>query len=121
MSAVEEYRKQRVTFLPQTPLRDQLADDAIAEMEAERDAAIHMATRSSDSYAELEAELERKELVCTRLRTSWREDTADLGRFDDALHSAYQDWLDDFPDDSPMDYDKWLALHVMCGKEMRAP
>lgn len=38
-----------------------------------------------------------------------------------ALHSAYQDWLDDFPDDCPMDYDRWLACHITCGKEMRAP
>ena len=39
---------------------------------------------------------------------------AEIERMDDALHSAFQDWLDDFPDDSPMDYDAWLACHITC-------
>lgn len=39
---------------------------------------------------------------------------------DDALHSAFQDYRDDFGDDSAIDdFDHWLALHVTCGKEMR--
>jgi len=96
-------------------------DDHIEELEADVNRMRTLALLDLDARKELEAALEQGELVRTRLRTSWREDTADLGDFDAALHSAFQDYRDDFPDSSIEDFDKWLACHVECGQEMLAP
>lgn len=46
---------------------------------------------------------------------------AAIAELDDALHSAFDDFRVDFPESTIADYDEWLALHVTCGKEMRAP
>lgn len=92
-------------------------DHWIAEV-ATRGLVVHA---QAERIARLAEELAQKELVIARLRTSWREDCADLGRFDDALHSAFQDYRDDFPEGSIEDFDKWLACHVTWRKEMRAP
>lgn len=133
MNAVAEYRKERARRGPDV---DGLtADAAITELddaktavlsrldvaESETDRLRTLFQKAKNAMTRAEGELAQKELVCTRLRTSWREDTADLGDFDAALHSAFQDYRDDFPDSSIEDFDKWLACHVECGKEMLAP
>lgn len=75
--------------------------------------------------AALEAKLEKANQ--RKANTEWNalvrqsdENLARAEQADDALHSAFHDWRDDFPD-STMEYDEWLACHVTCGKEMRAP